>query len=83
MSEPVRKRNSDEFGAEYADDSDYCDSCVHATWEHSKETGACQRINPIYGPCPCDHTSQAEWQAQRVVFLASKGQRDSEGRTNN
>lgn len=80
MAKRERQKQPNEFGGEPLE---YCDSCVHEAWEHSKETGACQRINPVFGPCPCDHTSQEEWAVQRAVFLASKGQRDREGRTNN
>ena len=80
MPKPKWEKQPDEFGGEPLE---FCDSCFHEVWEHDKQMGACQRINPTFGPCPCMRTSLDEWKEQRVVFLASKGQCDREGRTNN
>lgn len=33
-----------------------CDDCIHPLGDHDTATGACLRINPTFGPCPCRHT---------------------------
>jgi len=53
-----------------------CDSCSHPRCDHHLQTGACLRINPTFGPCPCDHTTptvRAEQEAQLERWRAAAG----------
>lgn len=45
-----------------------CDSCVHPAADHDPATGACSRINPTIGPCPCAHTPDQQRAAQQAAF---------------
>ena len=48
-----------------------CD-CTHAPEHHDPLTGACLRVNPTYGPCPCHATPASTRVALRAAFEAQK-----------
>ena len=53
-----------------------CDSCLHPRCDHHLQTGACLRINPTFGPCPCDHTTptvRSQQEAQLERWRAAAG----------
>lgn len=52
-----------------------CDDCIHPVSDHdysafdrAGKIGACWRINPTHGPCPCKHTSPGVRAEQERIF---------------
>lgn len=44
-------------------------TCIHPEADHDPQTGACLKINPTFGPCPCEATPDdvlaEQWKAHR------------------